>query len=91
MVAAPATSVSPTVERGRSRRPERSSRSTSIKVTITHDATLKPKSKNRPPKTTLSPRGNPEFTADERLDSAIAEAKKKAGRTKTPERTIMAV
>ena len=91
MVAAPATSVSPTVERGRSRRPERSNKSTSTKVTTTHDATLKSKSNSRPPKASLSPRGKPELTAEGRLDIAIAEAKKKAGRAKTLERTMMAV
>ena len=91
MVAAPATSVSPTAERGRSRRPERSHRSTSIKVTTTQDTTLKSKLKSRLPKASTSPRSKPELTADERLDIATAEAKRKAGRAKTPERTMMAV
>ena len=94
MVAAPATSVSPMVERGRSRRLERSQRSTSIKVTTIQDTTLKSKSKSRPPKASTastSPRNKRELTADERLDIAIAEAKRKAGRAKTPERTTMAV
>ena len=91
MVAALATSVSPTVERGRSRRLERPNRFTSMKVTTTHDTTLKSKSKNRLPKASLSPRGKQEVTADERLDIAIAEAKKKAGRAKTPERTVVAI
>ena len=39
----------------------------------------------------MSPRGNKGPTADELLDKAIADASKKAGRAKTPERTIMAV
>ena len=91
MVADPATPISPTVERGRSRRPERSNRSTSIRITTTHDTIIKSKSKSRPPKTTVSPRGNKELTADEMLDNAIAEAKKKARRAKTPERTRLAV
>ena len=83
MVAALATTSSAMVERGRSRRPERSSRS--IRITTTHVAATKSKSTSRPPKTTVSPRGNKELTADELLDSAIADAKKKAGRVKTPE------
>ena len=88
MTAAPAvTPPSPTVERGRSRRPDRSSRSTSIRITTTHDATLKSKSKSRPP-TTVRAKG---LTADEMLDKAIAEVKKQDARTKTPERTMMAV
>ena len=90
VVAAPAITSSPTVERGRSRRPERSSRSISIRITTAHDTTTKSKSKSRPP-TTVSPRGNKGPTADELLDKAIADASKKAGRAKTPERTIMAV
>ena len=39
----------------------------------------------------MSPRGNKGLTADELLDNAIADAKKKAGRVKTPERTRKAV
>ena len=91
MVAAPATPITPTVERGRSRRPERSNRSISTRITTIHDTTIKSKSKSRPPKMTVSLRGNKELTADEMLDNAIAEAKKKAVRAKTPERTRMAV
>ena len=45
VTAAPAITPPPTVERGRSRRPERSSRSTSIRITTTRDTTVKSKSK----------------------------------------------
>ena len=90
MIAAPAITSSSTVERGRSRRPERSNISTSIRMTTTHDTTTKSKSKSRPP-TTASPRAIKGLTADELLDQAIADANKKAGRAKTPERTKMAV
>ena len=90
VVAAPAITSSATAERGRSRRPERSSSSISIRITTTHDTTTKPKSKIRPP-TTVSPRGNKGLTADELLDKAIADASKKAGWVRTPERTMMAV
>ena len=90
MTATPAVTPSPTVERGRSRRPERSSRFNSIRITTTHDATIKSKSKGRPP-TTVRAKGDVDLTADELLDKAVAEANKKAGRTRTPERTMMAV
>ena len=90
VTAAPAITPSPTVERGRSRRPERSSISTSIRITTTHDATIKSKSKSGPP-TTVRAKGDVNLTADELLDKAIAEANKKAGRIRTTERTMMAV
>ena len=90
MTAAPAVSPSPTVERGRSRRPDRSNRSTSIRITTTHDTTVKSKSKSRPP-TTVRAKGDVSLTADEVLDKAIAEASKQSARTRTPERTMMAV
>ena len=84
LIAAPATSISPVAERGRSRMSERSSRSTSIKVITTTDPTLK--SKSRLPKPSLSPRGQRELTADEKLDIAINETLSSSGRARTPER-----
>ena len=84
MIAAPATSISPVAERGRSRRSERSSRSTSVKVTTTIDSTLK--SKSRTPRSSLSPRVPRVLTADEELDIAMKETTFRAGRAKTPER-----
>ena len=81
MTAAPAVSPSPTVEQGRSRRPDGSNRSISIRITTTHDTTVKSKSKSRPP-TTVRSRGDVNLTADELLDKAIAEANKKAGRAR---------
>ena len=90
VIAAPAITSSPTVEGGRSRRPERSSRSTSMRITTIHDATTKSKSKSRPP-TTVRSRGDVSLTADELLDKATADANKKARRVRTPDRTMKAI
>ena len=82
MIAAPATSISPVAERGRSQH-SKSARSTSIKVITTIDSTLK--SKSRTPRSSMSPRVPRVLTADEDLDIAMKGTTFRAGRAKTPE------
>ena len=83
MIAAPATSISPVAERGRSQH-SKSARSTSIKVITTIEPTLK--SKSRTPRSSMSPRVPRVLTTDEKLDINMNETISRAGRAKTPER-----